>query len=238
MDHIEHYKIDAELFDYFDEEFVSPDEQRRRETTFHLCRIGLGEKVLEIGSGSGWFSIEMARRGYDITAVDLSEKNLERISETEPGVKTRVGDAYKLPFEEERFDWIVCNEVLEHLEHPAKALAEWKRFLTPNGRVLITTPYREKIQYTLCIHCNKKTPIHAHLHSWTKQGLKKAFVAAGFRRGCMVTFFNQYLSHFRVNTLLRTRPFLCWFLLDRLANYITGKPRFIAVIAKNDRGER
>ncbi len=233
MDHIEHYKKDAELFDYFDEDFVSPDEQRRRETVFHLCRAGLGQNVLEIGSGSGWFAIEMARRGFDTTAIDLSEKNLDRIREMEPSVTTKVGDAYNLPFEEERFDWIVCNEVLEHLEHPANALAEWRRFLKPGGSVLVTTPYREKIQYALCIHCNQKTPVHAHLHTWTKGNLRKAFVEAGFKHGCMITFFNQYLSHFRVNTLLKKQPFACWFLLDRLVNKLTDKPRFIAIIARN-----
>ena len=233
MDHIEHYRKDAELFDYFDREFVSPDEERRRQAIFHYCRVGLGERILEIGSGSGWFSIEMAQRGFDTTALDLSEKNLERIRKIEPGVKIATGDAYSLPFESERFDWIVANEVLEHLERPAEAIAEWKRFLKPGGRILVSTPYLEKIQYTLCIHCNRKTPLHAHLHSWTKEGLREVFSAGGFRQGNMVTFFNQYLSHFRINTLVRKLPFRLWFMLDRLVNRLTDKPRFVVVIAQN-----
>ncbi len=237
MDHVAHYKTDAELFDYFDEEFVSPDEQRRRQVVFHLCRPGLGEKILDVGSGSGWFSIEMAQRGFDITALDLSEKNLERIKQSAPAVKTAAADAYKTPFESGSFDWVIANEIIEHLENPVEALKEWRRILKPGGKVLLATPYREKILYALCIHCNRKTPLHAHLHSWTKVSLREAFVEGGFKRGCMVPFFNQYLSHFRINTLLQKIPFLCWFLLDRVMNKWTDKPRFIAVIARKSMEE-
>jgi len=52
-----------------------------------------------------------------------------------------VGDAHDLPFEGEKFDMILCTEVLEHLHTPHLAIAEMERVLKPGGTLILTTRF-------------------------------------------------------------------------------------------------
>jgi len=75
MDFKKHYKLDAELFDYFGADQLTQNERRRNHYVLKHFTPHSGDKILDIGSGRGWFSLEMAKKGFDITAVDLSQKN-------------------------------------------------------------------------------------------------------------------------------------------------------------------
>ncbi len=52
-----------------------------------------------------------------------------------------VGDAHTLPFEDSKFEQILCTEVLEHLHTPERAIAEMERVLKPGGTLLLTTRF-------------------------------------------------------------------------------------------------
>jgi SAM-dependent methyltransferase len=68
-------------------------------------------EVLEVGCGS-----EPATNG---TRIDLLDQR---------GLRNfRLGSAYSLPYPDKSFDWIFCYHVLEHLDYPAEALAEFRR---------------------------------------------------------------------------------------------------------------
>lgn len=54
-----------------------------------------------------------------------------------------------LPFENEHFDLIICNHVLEHVDRPDKTLAELARCLSPRGRLVAQTPYSPVLKATL-----------------------------------------------------------------------------------------
>jgi hypothetical protein len=58
-------------------------------------------------------------------------------------------------------------EVLEHLpaQLQEQGLDEADRALRANGVLLISTPYKEQISYTPCVHCEKLTPLWGHLHT-------------------------------------------------------------------------
>jgi 2-polyprenyl-3-methyl-5-hydroxy-6-metoxy-1,4-benzoquinol methylase len=232
MDYKEHYRIDAESFDYFDKQYQTQTERRRNEEVLHFCTAQAGEKVLDLGSGRGWFAIEMAKRGCMVTAVDLSEKNLEYIHKANKTIECKIGSAYELPFDSERFDWIVMNEVLEHLEEPEKAIEHLKSYLDPNGKVMISVPYKEKINYSLCIHCNKLTPHNAHLHSFDMIQLRKLFRHHGYDVLKEHLYLNKVLTMFKVNELLKFMPFWLWHIKDSAANRIFGKASYLSIIAK------
>jgi ubiquinone/menaquinone biosynthesis C-methylase UbiE len=232
MNYKEHYRIDAESFDYFDKQYQTQTERRRNEEVLHFCTAKAGEKVLDLGSGRGWFAIAMAKRGCKVTAVDLSEKNLEYIHKINPNIHTELGSAYELPFEKERFDWIVMNEVLEHLEDPSKALDHIKNFLEPQGKVMISVPYKEKINYSLCIHCNQLTPHNAHLHSFDIISIRKLFRNSGYTILKEHTYLNKILVQLKVNDLLSFFSFWLWRWKDDAANCLVGKPSYLSVIAK------
>jgi hypothetical protein len=84
-------------------------------------------------------------------------------------------------------------------------LDEMWRVVRPGGRVLISTPYRERIRYVLCIHCNQPTPIHAHLNSFDEHRL-----ASYLRQGRFgyTTFWEQSLAHCTDACSARTRSTL------------------------------
>lgn len=75
-----------------------------------------------------------------------------------------VGDAHKLPFEDGKFDIILCTELLEHLHSPHIAISEMKRVLKTEGKLILTTRFI--------------FPIHdapEDYYRFTKYGLKYLF---------------------------------------------------------------
>lgn len=231
MDYKEHYRKDARDFDYWGKDQFSPTEKRRNQTVFELGKIQPGERVLDIGSGRGWFSLYAAEQGAEVTAMDLSEENLARIKAITPSVNTLYGDACDIPLTDEQFDLIVALEVLEHLVEPKTAVANWTRLLKPHGRMVITVPYQEVIRYTLCIHCNQKTPVNAHLHSFERDSLIKLLNHHGFWVRQTVLFSHKLLSLFRINNLLKWMPYKVWRALDRFCAVFGRKYSYLAVIS-------
>lgn len=99
-----------------------------------------GMRVLEIGAGTGRYSLELARRGYEVCAVELVEKNLEVLrSRIEPGMKltARQGNALDLSFLGDRpFDGVLLLGPMYHLYERAdqlRALGEALRLTRPGG---------------------------------------------------------------------------------------------------------
>jgi len=237
--YIKHYQIDAELFDYFEgyTGATKDFDTRAKQFIFKLCHAKPNEIVLDIGTGSGWIAVRLAHQGVFITSLDLSHKNLARIKQ---GVnmgdveKTSfvLGDALRLPFQDNSFDAIVASEVLEHLNVPSDAVREMYRVLKPNGRVIASTPYNEKIRYYLCIHCNKKTPANAHLHSFDKGKLEDLFTSHNFSNIKFYMYGNKLFIFSRLSQLLRFLPFPLWRLIDNLFNFIIRKPAHIAMIVR------
>ncbi len=58
-------------------------------------------------------------------------------------------DITKLKFEDNSFDYIICNHVLEHIDNDIKAMSEMFRVLKPNGIAVITVPIDESLEKTL-----------------------------------------------------------------------------------------
>jgi ubiquinone/menaquinone biosynthesis C-methylase UbiE len=237
-DHITHYQLDAELFDYFDDGTGASRDfnQRLRGYVLRLCDVKPGSRVLDVGSGSGWVARQLIARSGKVVSVDLSQKNLREIKSTlgQGSAGFVLADACQLPFQNGCFDLIVISEILEHLNSPASCLQEFERILAPEGKVVASTPYREKIQYYLCIHCNKKTPANAHLHSFDEHSLASLFRSQNFGTVRFEKFGNRFLVFARVYYLLRFLPFGVWRVLDHAVNLLLPRPLHIAAVAKRD----
>lgn len=231
MDYKEHYRIDALEFDYWGKDQFSPSEVRRNQYIFELCNIQPGEKVLDIGSGRGWFCQHAVGQGADVTALDLSNENLQRIKDTNPQIITVLGDACETTLPESSFDLILAAEVLEHLVDPKAAIVNWKRLLKPEGRLIVTVPYQETIRYTLCIHCNQKTPVNAHLHSFDKDGLIKLLNHHGFWVKKTELFLHKAGAVLKLNILLKWLPYKWWRKLDKFLGLFGKSYSYIALTA-------
>lgn len=95
--------------------------------------------VLEVGSGLGILTREVARRvprGF-AAGVEASREQLAWITATEPNVKFVHGDAHALDFADGTFDVVYCRYLLEHVHDPARVLAEMRRVLKDGGKVFV-----------------------------------------------------------------------------------------------------
>lgn len=111
------------------------EQQIRRALNGRICR-----HVLDVGCGPGFFSVLLARLGYEVTAVDYTENMLAeaRKNAAHYGVDIdfRRMDAQKLDFEDGIFDLVISRNVLWNLEQPEQAYREWLRVLKLNGTVM------------------------------------------------------------------------------------------------------
>ncbi len=97
-------------------------------------------KILDIGTGPGFFPVILAEAGYFVTAVDYTPGMLEKAKENAGALGSRITfrrmDAQELEFEDNTFDVIISRNLTWNLEEPARAYAEWFRVLKPGGRLL------------------------------------------------------------------------------------------------------
>jgi len=115
-------------------------------TVVDQALIRPGERVLDIGTGSGIVAIEVASRlgtGGRIVGIDLSREMLTQAAlhaRHAPGsdrIALTETDAEHLPFPNAAFDCIVSLFALLHFPNPARALAEMRRVLKPGGRLVL-----------------------------------------------------------------------------------------------------
>ena len=96
--------------------------------------------ILDVGTGTGYFSILLTRRGHRLTGIDLTPAMIEEAGRmaAENGVCPRflTADAQATPFEPESFDAVVTRNLTWTLPDPAKAYREWFRLLRPGGVLL------------------------------------------------------------------------------------------------------
>ncbi|MEW1639853.1 class I SAM-dependent methyltransferase [Streptomyces sp. NPDC093801] len=118
-------------------------------------RLGIGPhtRVLEIGSNTGFTSMELAKItgctavGIDVNAAAVAEANRKR-SQLPQRIADRlsfsVGDACAIPFGDAEFDVIVCGGANTFVQDRATALSEYLRVLRPYGFVSVTNLYYRK----------------------------------------------------------------------------------------------
>jgi SAM-dependent methyltransferase len=97
-------------------------------------------RVLDIGTGPGFYAMILAQRGYRVTAVDFSEKMLAEARHNAGPLAEKIDflpmDAQALDFSDGSFDVIVTRNLTWNLQDPLKAYGEWRRVLRPGGVLL------------------------------------------------------------------------------------------------------
>jgi len=234
-DRIKHYRTDAEEFDYFNEgnPVLADEERRRMQFLKRKIHFGSGSTIIDCGSGGGWIAREYLPRGITVVSVDLADSNLRKIKQNfDPENKGMyvVADLYNLPFKDQVFDGGTSNDVYEHLETPEQAAAEVSRCLKKDGRFYVSVPYKENIIYYICVHCNKPTPINAHLHSFDEESMRNIFEKTGFKIETMYKFINKGLSLTLISYVFcRWMPYWLWRTIDVMASWFIRKQSRLAL---------
>jgi 2-polyprenyl-3-methyl-5-hydroxy-6-metoxy-1,4-benzoquinol methylase len=227
FDYLDHYQRDAEVFDYFIE-FESPitrDESRRlHETIIHHVPAS-ARLILDVGCGNGWLSQALVNAQRQVISMDISLRNPQKALANlpHPNHAGLVADVFNLPLADASVDCIVASEIIEHVPSPVQFVAQLMRPLKPGGKLIITTPYNEKLVYHLCIHCNRPTPEHAHIHSFSEANVSQ-LIPASVKQWRHETFANKYASRLRLYLLIKGWPFRWWQSADRLANRLMKPP--------------
>ena len=95
-----------------------------------------GRKVLDVGCGGGILSDSMARKGAEVTGIDLASNALrEELANECPG----------------SFDTVTCMEMLEHVPDPQSVVAACARLVKPGGWVFFSTINRNAKAFALAI---------------------------------------------------------------------------------------
>lgn len=97
------------------------------------------EKILDVGSSSGWLLFEISKRfpSSKCFGIDVYQKAITYGKQLYKNLSLIHADAHKIPFPNETFDVVICTEVLEHVVNPEKVLKEIRRVLRSNGIAVI-----------------------------------------------------------------------------------------------------
>jgi ubiquinone/menaquinone biosynthesis C-methylase UbiE len=116
-----------------------------RERLFYVLRPAPGERVLEIGPGTGYYTLDLAEWVGSAGKVEIFDLQQEFLDHTmrraaERGLENVVptqGDATSLPYEDGSIDAVVLNAVLGEIPDPVAALGEIRRVLKEDGRLVV-----------------------------------------------------------------------------------------------------
>ena len=159
-----------------------------------------GDKVLEVAPGPGYLAIELAkRRNVRIIALDISETfvAIARRNAQSAGVDIdfQHGNASRMPFENEEFDFLMCTSSFKNFSEPLKALNEMHRVLKPGGRAWISDLRRDVSNETIDSFVNDTMKI---------SGLGGAFMKYTFKH----TLRPRALTRAQFKELIAKTPFI------------------------------
>ena len=99
-------------------------------------------RIIEIGCGNGNNCYQLAKMGYDVTGIDISEEtitNAKKIHQQLPNLKFECRSAEDVDTTQ-KFDAIVCSEVIEHLHDPDIVVSHLRNILRDEGKAVINVP--------------------------------------------------------------------------------------------------
>ena len=129
-------------------------------------------KILDIGTGPGFFPVILAEAGYKVTAVDYTQEMLDTAKRNAGNLCERISfykmDAQNLEFEDDVFDVVISRNLTWNLKDPKRAYEEWCRVLKPGGHLVIlelTTPDRFPMKQLFAIYSKVVIPLLGKLLS-------------------------------------------------------------------------
>ena len=143
-------------------------------------------RVLDIGCGTGIFveRIREALPNAQVVGIDLVygmlQQGTARWQRQAGSVFAVQGDSERLPFDRGTFDVVTCANSFHHYPHQAHAVAEMRRVLRPNGRLMLVDGFRDRpwgwLIYQVCV-----ATVEGAVHHATSAQLRQMFADAGLQ---------------------------------------------------------
>jgi SAM-dependent methyltransferase len=118
-----------------------PGWRHRLDRQIRYIRSVKNGKLLDIGSGDGWFLENMQSLGWQVEGVDIDP--VSAVKARSRGVIVKEGSLSEQGYPENSFDVVTMSHVIEHLHDPLTELRECWRILRPGGKIVLFTPSTE-----------------------------------------------------------------------------------------------
>ena len=132
--------------------------------------VGFEDVVADVGCGDGGAASFCVRQGAHVILLDADGERLQRTAdrfrnEGAARVESHVADAHRLPVGDASVTRVVCTQVLEHVDNPAKVAAELHRIGRPGALYLVTAPgaAQEHLQQALAPPSYFERPNHIRI---------------------------------------------------------------------------
>jgi demethylmenaquinone methyltransferase/2-methoxy-6-polyprenyl-1,4-benzoquinol methylase len=138
---------------------------RWRARAADLARVGPGDRVLDVATGTGDLAVELSGRvapGGEVVGMDFSEAMLERARAKAPALRFESGDAQALAYADDEFDAATVGFGARNFGDLAQGLSEMARVVKPGGRVVvleITTPTRPPLSTFFSLWFDRLVPL-------------------------------------------------------------------------------
>jgi len=156
-------------------------------------------KMLDVGCAFG-LMLEKFPKSFDKFGIDVSEYAIQVAKEKFPDDKFFACEAEKdLPFPEDYFDIVLCNDVFEHLESPGKAIKNIHRVMKKGGLLLATTPNLNLFRKTFLKSIDKN---EYHISMYRHRDMLGELEKAGFKivdHWTSITTFRLFFLKFKSN---------------------------------------
>lgn len=137
--------------------------------------------LIDIGSGSGYIAVEMAKLGLNVIATDFTPEAIDNLNKHKKQfslqkLTIKKCFAEKIPLPDKSVDFVIANAILEHIPNEKEAINEWKRILKPHGRMFIAVPLKLRYVWPFLWPVNY---VHdkriGHLRRYDLQSLQRKF---------------------------------------------------------------
>jgi demethylmenaquinone methyltransferase/2-methoxy-6-polyprenyl-1,4-benzoquinol methylase len=155
----------ASIYDLLNGVMTAGMHHRWRSRAADLARVGPGDRVLDVATGTGDLAIELKRRvgpSGEVVGSDFSDAMLELAREKAGDVRFEHGNALGLPYEDDSFDAATVGFGARNFSDLAQGLREMTRVVRPGGRVVvleITTPQRPPLAWFFRLWFDRVVPL-------------------------------------------------------------------------------
>ncbi|MEY7850325.1 class I SAM-dependent methyltransferase [Natrarchaeobius sp. A-rgal3] len=155
-----------------------------------------GDRVLDVACGTGIVARRVSSSVGDsgsVAGLDVNERMLavanETAADSQPSIEWQAGDATDLPFPDERFDVVCCQQALQFFDDPVVALEEMRRVLTSDGRPALSVwrPLEYQPAYVALADAVERhvgaeagTVMRSPFPTWDGEDLRSLVLEAGF----------------------------------------------------------
>jgi ubiquinone/menaquinone biosynthesis C-methylase UbiE len=154
---VEFFDNHAKSDDY--DVFMPEAKNRIVDAVVRLGQMKPGDRVADLGCGSGAFTELLTKRGLNAVGLDISPKLIELALKKYPGIEFLEGDAENLPFADGSLDGVLLSGLVHHFPQPQRLAQETFRVLKPGGRFVAFDPNR--MNPMMYLYRDRSSPLYS-----------------------------------------------------------------------------